>query len=125
MSELSKDEVRNPESLKMNESGSLNLIKSIILNKLKEEEFDVKRIVLFGSRAKAEHDEYSDWDILVVVDKHVSFSQKRKIASKIRKTLARKGIAIDIIIKSEDEVEAERNDVGHITYYALRDGAEL
>jgi hypothetical protein len=31
----------------------------------------------------------------------------------------------DIFLKSEDEVEESKDDVGRITYYALREGIEV
>jgi len=113
------------KNLEMNELEIRKLIKSVIRKELESEGFKVKSIILFGSRARGDYDDYSDWDIFVVVDKKLDFPRKRKIASKIRRKLAMFDIAIDIIIKSERDVEIQKNNVGYITYYALREGVKL
>ena len=109
----------------MKESEIRKLIKSIVLKELKLEGFKVKNIILFGSRARGDYDDRSDWDILVVVDEPINFSKKQKVASKIRRALATSRIPMDIVIKSEDEVEEQKDDVGYITYYALREGVKI
>ena len=101
------------------------LIKSTVHKELELESLKVKNIILFGSRARGDYDDSSDWDIFVIVDKPINFSKKRKIASRIRRALSPSLIPIDIIIKSEDEVEEQKDDVGYITYYVLREGVEI
>ena len=109
----------------MKESEIRKLIKSIVHKELGLKGFKVKSIILFGSRARGDHDNYSDWDVLVVIDKPINFAKKRKVASKIRRTLATSRIPIDVIIKSEEEVEEQKGDVGYITYYVLREGVKI
>ena len=82
----------------------------------------VKQIYLFGSQSRSEARPDSDWDFLVCVNDELPFSEKAKIISDIQTRLAEKFISVDIIIKSETRLKQERNNVGIITYYALKDG---
>jgi uncharacterized protein len=82
----------------------------------------VTRIILFGSQARGEARHDSDWDFLVCVDRELSFPQRAVIGSAIRTRLAIEHVSVDILIKSDDQVRRERNDVGLISYYALKEG---
>jgi len=85
----------------------------------------VKKIMLFGSRARGNPREDSDWDFFVIVDKKLGFNEKWDIIDEIKIKLAKLKIPNDIILKSEDEVEESKDDNGRITYYALKEGIEL
>ncbi len=85
----------------------------------------VKKIMLFGSRARGNPREDSDWDFFVIVDKKLGFNEKWDIIDEIKIKLAKLKIPNDIILKSEDEVEESKGDIGRITYYALKEGIEL
>ena len=85
----------------------------------------VKKIMLFGSRARGNPREDSDWDFFVIVDKKLGFNEKWDIIDEIKTKLAKLKIPNDIILKSEDEVEESKDDIGRITYYALKEGIEL
>jgi|FaiFalFF_MnMetaG_3_1042247.scaffolds.fasta_scaffold06676_5 predicted nucleotidyltransferase len=85
----------------------------------------VKKIMLFGSRARGNPREDSDWDFFVIVDKKLGFNEKWDIIDEIKIKLAKLKIPNDIILKSEDEVEESKDDIGRITYYALKEGIEL
>jgi predicted nucleotidyltransferase len=85
----------------------------------------VKKIMLFGSRARGNPREDSDWDFFVIVDKKLGFNEKWDIIDEIKIKLAKLKIPNDIILKSEEEVEESKDDIGRITYYALKEGIEL
>jgi predicted nucleotidyltransferase len=85
----------------------------------------VKKIMLFGSRARGNPREDSDWDFFVIVDKKLGFNEKWDVIDEIKIKLAKLKIPNDIILKSEDEVEESKDDIGRITYYALKEGIEL
>ena len=82
-------------------------------------------IVLFGSRSRGNAEADSDWDFLVCTKNEMSFPEKVILSSKVQTKLAEKHISADIIIKSEIQVAKERENVGVITYYALKDGVPL
>ena len=54
-----------------------------------------------------------------------SFPEKNIIVTQIQTRLAEKLIDADIIIKSETRLEQERDNVGVITYYALKEGVPV
>ena len=83
------------------------------------------RIVLFGSRARQTPAPESDWDFLVCVDKDLSFPERARVASAIRTQLAAEHVSADIIIKSNARVEKDRDNVGVITHYALKEGISV
>jgi len=100
---------------------AVQIIKETIENK----GIKVLKIILFGSRAKGTAREDSDWDFLVIIDKKLSFNEKWDIIDEIKIKLAKLKIPNDIFLKSEDEVEESKDDVGKITYYALKEGIEV
>ena len=58
----------------MNEK--LNEIKSIIIEELEKENIKVHKIILFGSRARGDFKEDSDWDVCIIVENDLSFYHK-------------------------------------------------
>ena len=103
----------------------LDVIKLTVNWELRSHGFEVRKILLFGSRARNEAREDSDWDIFVIVDKPISFATKRKVATEIRRKLVKAGITIDMIIQPELLVESQKDNVGYLTYYVLREGVEI
>ncbi len=85
----------------------------------------VINILLFGSKVKGEIKPYSDWDFFVVIDKKLYFNEKWDVIDQIKIKLAKMNIPNDIILKYEEDVENEKENVGKITYYALREGIKL
>jgi predicted nucleotidyltransferase len=100
---------------------AIQVIKETIENK----GLKVLKIILFGSRAKGTAREDSDWDFFVIIDKKLSFNEKWDIIDEIKIKLAKLKIPNDILLKSEDEVEESKDDVGRITYYVLKEGVEV
>lgn len=85
----------------------------------------ISQIILFGSRSRGNARPDSDWDFLVSVKDDLSFPEKAIISAKVQTMLAEKLISADVIIKSEAKLTQERNNVGVITYYALKDGVSV
>jgi len=100
---------------------AIQIIKETIENR----GIKVLKIILFGSRAKDKAREDSDWDFLIIVDKDLDRREKWDIIIKIKRKLAELKIPNDIIINSIREFEERKDNVGYITYYALREGKVL
>lgn len=83
------------------------------------------RIILFGSRGRKDHDEQSDYDILVIVKQNLSIKEKFEYESKIRKLLAKAYIDIDIIVKSESDVPVHIDRIDSIVREALETGEAI
>jgi len=97
-------------------------IASVIREEFKAKNIAIKKMILFGSQARQNAGPDSDWDFLVSVEDELGFMEKTKISTSIQRKLAIKHLSADIIIKTEMKMDRERNNVGFITYYALKDG---
>ena len=83
------------------------------------------KILLFGSRARGDSGDRSDWDFFVTVEEELTFSQRREVAGRMRWHLAQAGMASDVIIRSSAAVGKARDDTGCLAYYVLKEGIEL
>ena len=103
----------------------IKTIKEQITKSLDEMGVSVESIILFGSRARGDYNEDSDYDILIVTRETFPFKEKMKISGEIRKRLVKLRISSDIIIKSNDEIDYFRDKIGCVTREALREGIVL
>jgi predicted nucleotidyltransferase len=85
----------------------------------------IQQIILFGSQARKTALPDSDWDFLVSINTELSFPEKARIVAAIQRKLAEQHISIDVIFKSQQTINRERNSTGVITYYALKDGVPV
>jgi predicted nucleotidyltransferase len=83
------------------------------------------RVILFGSRARGIGDHLSDYDVLVVTGKNFNIRERRQYAGKIRRKLAVLGIAVDIVVKTENDVSYYQDKIGSLVREAVRDGVAL
>lgn len=93
--------------------------------KIKKSGLEVKKIFLFGSRAKGNYTKDSDWDFYIIVDKDLDFTHKRKLNAQIRRRLTELRIPNDIIIQSQPVAEKRKSNVGYLTYYVLKEGIKI
>jgi len=82
-------------------------------------------IFLFGSRARRDFSEDSDYDLMVVTEKMHGIKEIRFIKAMIRRKLARNRIPADIIIQSKAELESNKKVTGHIVRQVLKEGISL
>jgi len=101
------------------------IAKKIIAEELRQAGINVLKFILFGSRARGDFKKDSDWDFFVIIDKKLDFQQKRKMSSGIRRKLAESNIPNDIIMQAKSIVDARKNNVGYLSYYALKEGMEV
>ena len=99
--------------------------KAIITEELEKAGFKVVEIILFGSRARGDEREDSDWDFYVVVDKEIDFKTKMNVTMWIRRRLVKLNISSDILVQSSKVVKERENDCGFLTYYVIREGKYL
>ncbi len=100
----------------------LKLIKETILNVAKKYNIEIDKIILFGSRARGDYKEDSDWDLLIVTKEKISNEIKIALIVKLKIIFARLNIPNDIIIKSADELYEERRYSYTISSVALNEG---
>ena len=109
----------------MNIDKTLEVAKKIITEEIEKTRFKVLKILLFGSRTKDTYKKDSDWDFYVIVNDDIDFGERWEIILRIKRRLAQFEIPNDIIINSVKWVNKYHNDVGRITYYALKKGIEI
>ena len=85
-------------------------------------EFDPLQIILFGSQARGDAEQYSDIDLLVVFSE---LADKRKITIDIRVALADLPVAKDILVSTTEELERHRKRIGSVLRYAQQEGQIL
>ena len=90
---------------------TLSLIRRVVLEEAEKLGVAVERIILFGSRARGEAREDSDWDILIVVRGEIGWRARRRlwrsIYNRLRPVLGR---PIDLIIEPGPYYEMMRRE---------------
>jgi predicted nucleotidyltransferase len=83
---------------------------------------DPAQIILFGSRARGDARQDSDYDLLVVLDEILD---RRGTRIAIRRVLDDLPIAKDIIVATTDEVSARGGRPRGVLHWALAEGRVL
>ena len=86
------------------------------------QKYQVHALILFGSRARGEGDEWSDYDFIIVSPdfRGVPFLQRRRGMVAIRE----RGVSFDFLCYTPDEYQAKVQQVG-IIREALETGIKL
>lgn len=103
----------------------LKLIKQIILETLSSLSVSASSIILFGSRARKDFKEDSDWDLLIVIEDAVTREDKKEIAHLIRRNLAQENILSDVIIKTKEEIKDIKQRKYSIARSAFEEGVSI
>jgi predicted nucleotidyltransferase len=85
-------------------------------------QFNPLRIILFGSRARADGRAQSDVDLLVVLSE---VDDKREAAISMTRALADLPVSKDVIVTTPGEIERRGDLVGTVLRPALREGRLL
>ncbi len=106
---------------------SKNKIPKKFKNILDELMIGYSKIIVFGSKARCESGEESDWDILVVLKKHVDVKTKKDLWLRIYKKFHEyfPFISIDIILIDSDSFEREKTIVNTISNEVYLEGVEI
>jgi len=102
-------------------------IKREIEDVIKSDNLTLIKSILFGSRAKGDYTEESDWDILIVLKEQTNPIERKNIWRKLYKALHKKfpKHSFDIFIKSEQEFESEKSIANTIANEAMEEGEIL
>jgi len=106
----------------MKDNEKLEKIKEIILEECRKAQVVVERIIFFGSRARGDNREDSDFDIMVLTKKNMEFRDKQILLTKIKRVLAFEEIPNDIIFYSEKYFNEVKMFPGNIGYYINKEG---
>ncbi len=114
------------EAVVRNDEMARSIIREVIHKVAGEHGVDVEKIILFGSRARGDHSEDSDWDVLVVVRQSIDREKMMDIWDEIHGILGALLMKpFDILIKSRREFEAEMGVVNTVSNEARLEGVEL
>ncbi len=102
------------------QSNVLKKIKEIILSIARKHGIEVDRVILFGSRARGDYREESDWDILVVCKNKLREKEKWDFWEKIMESLFQYNIELFII--SLEEFEKYKDVPGTLERYSCVEG---
>jgi len=97
----------------------LKQIKAAVLEAAERHGVEVEKVILFGSRARGDCREESDWDVLVVTKNRLSHGKKIDFWYKIYKKI---DAPADILIVSKQTFEKYRDSKGFIYSYAIAEG---
>jgi len=82
-----------------------------------------EKIILFGSRARGDDREDSDFDLLVVEKEPFGQGRSRYAElARLERALGRLPAAVDILVYSHSEVENLRDSLNHVVGQAIREG---
>lgn len=84
---------------------TLKKVKVIITEEVERVGYQVRRILLFGSRVRCEARPDSDWDFFVITDKEPPCPEIRDIAARIQQRFVKAGFWGDVFIQSEEVVQ--------------------
>lgn len=115
---ISNFEIKN--MIPPDRNNSLQIIKNSTSELLPD-----SRIILFGSQARQDNSENSDYDFMIITKNSFDIQQKRFYQSLLRKKLASYKIPADIFIQSEEEVKIKKNITGHIVREILKEGIAI
>jgi len=83
-------------------------------------------VMLFGSRARGDHNLKSDYDLLIVTPHTLNPQEKVKRTTELDKALVNAlHIPVDILLNSEEEVKVKQELPGHIIRWAVKEGIAI
>lgn len=99
-----------------NKNYILNTAKLIITEEVEKAGYKTEAIYLFGSRARGDYKEDSDWDFYIVIDKNMERDTKIRVSGDIIR------ISSDILIQPLNIVNERKKQSGYVAYFALKEG---
>ena len=103
---------------------NVKIAKKIITEEVEKAGYKLDKIILFGSRARGDYDEYSDYDFFIILKEEFTRNTMLNLISNIGLRLSRY-ITTDIFLKSKKKLLKEKNDIGLLSYYVLKDGVKI
>jgi len=100
----------------------LRRIREAVYGAAEELGFRVWRVILFGSRARGDFGEGSDWDILVVVEGRLDRARRLELWYEIYRRL---DVPADVIVVDKETFIRYKKYRGFIYRYALEEGVPI
>jgi len=96
---------------------TISFIKSRLL-----ENFELNKIILFGSHARGDADDKSDIDLLIVTSE---IKNRRRLMIEIDRKLKGLGFARDVVVLKDEEYERDKYIPGTVARYSFLEGKIL
>jgi len=100
----------------------ITLIKEVILEAVRKNNVKIDKIILFGSRARGDYREDSDYDILVITKEKLDWRIRKKVWLDIIRKIP---FRIDLIIIDRETFEERAKYVGNVLYEAKIEGKTI
>ena len=102
-------------------------IKRIIEDTVSQNGFLLDSIFFFGSRARGDFKEGSDFDILIILKGKLPIKERRKLTVEVLRALHTelRFTPFDIIVKSREDFEEEKDIVNTISNEVFLEGIKL
>ena len=98
-----------------------NTIKSTVHSLLPD-----ARVLLFGSMARGDANADSDYDVLVITQQTFLPRERLAMSTKVNNALVDVLKApVDVILNSVEQINDNKDLLGHIVHYALMESVEL
>ncbi len=107
------------------DTNTRNRLSTAVSSILHNHNIQVEQILLFGSQARGTARPDSDWDLYVLVDHDLTFADRNRLTTEIKRELARLRIPNDVLLKSNKQFHATKTYPGHIAYTVAREGVPL
>ena len=106
-----------PEEVRVSENGTLRRVTEVLARAAKP-----KYIILFGSRARGEGSEDSDFDVMVVEPEIANRGEEMVRLGRLLRSL---NIAVDLLVVSVEKFEYWRDTPGNVYFEAASEGRIL
>ncbi|MCE4599299.1 MAG: nucleotidyltransferase domain-containing protein [Desulfurococcales archaeon] len=104
----------------------LKAIKQVVMEEAEKLGVGVEKIILFGSRARGDYKEESDYDILIVVEGRIDRRRKIELNTRIGSRLIEiLETPVDVVTVSESYWRKYHGVPGTILYPASREGVVI
>ncbi|MBW8051825.1 MAG: nucleotidyltransferase domain-containing protein [Cytophagales bacterium] len=105
----------------MESQKTINTIKSTVSSFFPE-----AKVLLFGSRAREDSDNHSDYDVMVIINETLPLKEKRNWRGRINEALVEALHApVDVLLNSEEEISIKKELPGHVVRWAIKEGVIL
>ena len=90
------------------------------------DEVDPEQVILFGSRARGDHDDRSDVDLIVIeAEPFGPGRSRRREMARLYEALSGFQVPADLLVYSRADVDYWRDSLNHVLARALREGRVL
>jgi len=97
-------------------------VKEVILKVAEKYGVKVDRIILFGSRARGDYKEDSDWDVLVITKEKTDWKTRKKFWLEVVRLIP---VYVDLIVVDKKTFEEKSRFVGNIAYESKLEGSVI